>query len=113
MTFETKLEAIKFLDKGKSIREVAAELEIGAGSVQKVKKQKTELLSESNSNKSLKMSRLYISSDVNILLWRWFCTARENRNPISGPILQEKALCFARALGSMDDFKASNDWLDK
>ena len=34
--------------------------------------------------------------------------------PISGPILQEKALQIAKALDvSPDEFKASNGWLDR
>ena len=107
VTFETKLDAIKLLDEGKSIIEVAAELGIGAGSVQKVKNRNP------NCCLSLKISRLYIFSVVNILFWRWFYTARGNGYHISGPILQEKSLCFARALESIDDFKASNGWLDK
>ena len=50
-------------------------------------------------------------SDLNELLFRWFKGAREKNIPLSGPILQEKALDFAREM-KLDDFKASNGWLD-
>ena len=48
---------------------------------------------------------------MNELLFRWFKGARENNIPLSGPVLQEKALDFAKYL-NLDEFKASNGWLE-
>ena len=47
---------------------------------------------------------------INDLLWQWFSQARAKNIPLSGPILQEKAIAFALELG-IDDFKGSNGWL--
>lgn len=49
--------------------------------------------------------------DLNSLLHQWFGQARAKNMPISGPILQEKAMQFAKELGH-DEFKASNGWLE-
>ena len=43
-------------------------------------------------------------------MWDWFQCARSMNIPISGPLIQEKALEFATSLG-INEFKASNGWL--
>lgn len=43
-------------------------------------------------------------------MWDWFRTARSQSIPVSGRMLQEKALAFTKELG-IEDFKASNGWL--
>lgn len=43
-------------------------------------------------------------------LFEWFTAARSKNNPISGPLLQEKALDIAKML-CMDQLRASNGWL--
>ena len=45
-------------------------------------------------------------------MWDWFRQARDKPIPLSGPILQSKALEFASQL-AIADFKASNGWLEK
>lgn len=50
--------------------------------------------------------------DINDVVYKWFCTARAKGIPISGPIIQEKALQYSRDL-NMGGFKASNGWLDR
>jgi hypothetical protein len=44
------------------------------------------------------------------LCWDWFQEATSRRINISGPLIQEQALKFAKDLG-VDQFKASNGWL--
>lgn len=50
--------------------------------------------------------------DVEEKLLSWFTTARGNNIPVSGPLLQEKALEIAKEL-EMNDFTASVGWLDR
>lgn len=52
--------------------------------------------------------------ELNTLMWEWFQRARSLYSiPISGPMLQEKALQYASELGiSQEEFKASNGWLN-
>ena len=45
------------------------------------------------------------------MVWEWFCTARSKNMPVTGRLIQEKALMFSLELGH-DDFSASNGWLD-
>ncbi len=49
--------------------------------------------------------------ELNGLLHRWFTMARSKTFLLAAPILQEKALHFAREM-SLSDFKASNGWLE-
>lgn len=48
---------------------------------------------------------------INSLTWEWFVSSRENNEPISGLMIQAKALQIAEQL-SITKFKASNGWLE-
>jgi len=48
--------------------------------------------------------------EIDKRVFEWFCEARGRNYPITGRILQEKALVIAEHLDQMD-FKASNGWL--
>ena len=41
-------------------------------------------------------------ADVNELAWEWFCAARAKNIPVSGKMLQEKAVQLAAATGYAD-----------
>ena len=49
------------------------------------------------------------NEEINKLIWEWFKDM--SRRKLSGPILQEKALQFAKHLGSTE-FRGSNGWLE-
>ena len=48
---------------------------------------------------------------INTAVYQWFCQIRTNNSPISGPLIQTKALQISQDLG-ITDFKASNGWLE-
>ncbi|KAL4234901.1 Tigger transposable element-derived protein 2 [Mactra antiquata] len=68
---------------------------------------------ENNSNSQKQRFNAPAKFDkVNDLVFEWFsCTRAKNIN-ISGVLIQEKAKHFAQQLG-IENFKASNGWLDK
>jgi hypothetical protein len=113
VSIDTKIAAIKLLGEGNSVREVAFKLAISIGTVQKAKKKKEDLLMEGESMQYMKMACLNSGTEINTVLWRWFCTACANGYPISGPILQSKALSIAKAFDADHNFKASNGCLEK
>ena len=51
------------------------------------------------------------NEEINKLTWAWFKDITARKLPVSGPLLQERALKFATDLRN-NDFKASNGWLD-
>ena len=51
------------------------------------------------------------NEEVNKMIWEWFEDMSRRKLPISGPMLQEKALQFAKDLGNTE-FKASHGWLE-
>ena len=113
LTFSQKLEILK--EGGKSSqRAVAAKFGVSLGVVNRVIKRKLELetLAENNCNHAAKRVKNSINEDLNEQVWEWFVAARSKNIPVSGPILQEKALNIATELGQTD-FKASNGWLEK
>ena len=51
------------------------------------------------------------NEEVNQLCWEWFKDATSRQIPVSGPILQTKAMEFASSLG-VESFKVTNGWLE-
>jgi hypothetical protein len=72
------------------------------------------LLKEKESNRSFSKARIIQQRDINVVLWRWFLTARARGYLISGPVLQEKAKQIVNQLNlKVDDFSISEGWLQK
>ncbi|XP_035231605.1 jerky protein homolog-like [Stegodyphus dumicola] len=64
---------------------------------------------------TLKERKNMKTSEFNEALYKWFRQAKEKGTPISGPILQEKALKFHEVLKNGNDpkFVTSTGWLDR
>ena len=112
VSLSTKLDILQGIDAGESIRAVAERLGVSKGTVQAAKKSRQSIEVEADSNRSLSKGRQAVQSNSNILLWRWFSQARQQGFAISEPVLEGKALEVASRLG-MQEFKASQGWLDK
>ena len=77
-------------------------------------KRKLDYLTAFEENADKDRKRLCLKSpleELNVLVWEWFQKARATNIPVSGPLLQEKALEFGKEL-KVTDFKASNGWLE-
>ncbi|KAH6569988.1 hypothetical protein BASA62_004502 [Batrachochytrium salamandrivorans] len=110
----TKLAILKYLDNDHSIRATADKFKLSKGTGQSAKQNTEMLLKEAESNRSLSKERIVQQSNINVILWRWFSTARSRGYPISGPILQEKVKQIATQIGAnVGEFSASESWLQK
>ena len=114
LSLEQKVELIRAC-AGKSQRQLALEFGIGKTQVQSILKRKADILDsyDDNGNSSRKRSR-YANEheDIDELTWRWFQRVRAMNTPISGPMIQQQALDFAKHVNK-PDFKASNGWLNR
>ena len=98
-----------------SLKTLGERFGIGKTTVSDILKRKLVYKEEYERNSSGAKYRVVSTSkygDLNELVWKWFCQARTKNIPISGPIVQEKAMQFAEEL-QLSDFKGSNGWLDK
>ncbi|XP_066139197.1 tigger transposable element-derived protein 4-like isoform X2 [Euwallacea fornicatus] len=92
---------------------IAKEYEIPQSTLSTIIKNKSSILqfgAEINDQASFKRNRP--RKTVNTALVKWFEAGRKQNLPISGPVLQQKALNFAQQLGDKS-FKASSGWLEK
>ena len=115
---KARFEVIRFSDANpkESTRKIAKKFNCGKTQIQSILLKKDEILKafEANVSSNTKRSRGAKNEEVDNALLEWFQKARSKNMPISGPILQEKALQIAKALDvSPGEFKASNGWLDR
>ncbi|KAH6599235.1 hypothetical protein BASA50_003178 [Batrachochytrium salamandrivorans] len=87
----TKLAILKHLDDNHSIKATADRFKLSKGIIQSAKQNTEILLKEAESNRSLSKARIVQQSDINVILWRWFSTARSRGYPISCPVFQGKS----------------------
>ena len=96
--------------EGKSQRELAKIFGVSKTQIQNTHKRKADVLTAYDDNLPNDRKRVRIfqfEEDIDSLTFRWFQRARSLNLPISGPLIQEKALSFAKFL-KKDGFKASN-----
>lgn len=121
VSMELKLDALKRLEKGENVNKIAAELNVGRSTVLGWKNKKSEIESWclkricTESIKERKTMKCAEYEKVSEALYQWFRVQRDRGTPISGPILQEKALKFYEELKEEGEsgFTASNGWLDR
>lgn len=108
------MEVIELHEKGKSERKLADIFSCGKTQINSILKEKNAIRKEWEDFKFRGVKRLRTEKfpDINEALLEWFKTARTKNIPISGALMQEKALEIADAIG-VKDFQASNGWLEK
>ncbi|XP_054631460.1 tigger transposable element-derived protein 4-like [Dunckerocampus dactyliophorus] len=120
LSLEKKIELIRMHDKDKlSARAIAVKLSTqghrcGRTQILNILKRKQEWIEEFQSNMPLDRKRKVrktANDELNAILYEWFKDSTARQLPVSGPLLQEKAKEIATQL-QLDEFKASNGWLD-
>ena len=115
MTLDKQVCVIKLSNQGDLARKIVASLGLGKTQVQRVIRNKEEILNEWESGVSGKQKYSQVRKtqydDLNRLVWEWFCSVRAKGLPVSGTLLQSEALMFSLELNH-DAFMASSGWLE-
>ena len=110
-----RLNAINHLERKISDRKVVEKYGVSVGTVSNWWKRRDDIRSRGTNNEAIDAklpARINGQSAVlDEQIYNWFSAARANNIPVSGPILQQKALHVAELL-HFSDFKASNGWLE-
>ncbi|KAL2077796.1 hypothetical protein ACEWY4_027300 [Coilia grayii] len=107
LTLTDKVNLIKEAESTKMRRQQLGEkFGIGKTTVTDIIKKKNQYLKqfEDGSRQRVKTTKF---EDVSALVWMWFQQAQAKNIPVSGPMVQEKALAIATDIG-VSDFKVSN-----
>ena len=110
---EIKYKALLELEKGKSNWEVAKSFGVPAKTLSTWKKSKDKVFEAfqkgSATTKGIKVGTY---DQVNKAVLKRFARLRSENVPVSGVLIKEKALYFAKEL-NFEKFQASDGWLDK
>ena len=114
VTLSERVDVIKEGEKGQSSRELSAKFGVGRTQIQCILKRKAEVMAEYESAASpskRRNARPTGNEPINELCLKCFLEATNRKINVSGPMIQEKALQFAREL-DIPTFTASNGWLE-
>lgn len=120
VTIAQKLEAIKRLDQGNLLKNVASDYGVGVSTVAEWRQKRNKLEQWSSVLASPNVKRKSMKSGeynkIDEALYLWFTQQRDKGTPLSGPILQEKAISISEDLPvreAPDTFTASDGWLGR
>ena len=111
-TCKIKYKALKELEKGTAHKKVAALFGVPGSTLSTWKKNKDKIYKQFESGQLSKRVKPEKYEQINRAVHKWFLMLRSENVPISGPMLKEKAIEFAKEL-SAESFQASEGWLDK
>ena len=116
LTLHEKVDVIAYKDKSPAIgiREIAEKFQCGKTQIQSTLRDKRKLLDKfaTNGNAASKRARMCRFQNINSAMLEWFRMARTKNIPVSGPMLQAKAVAVAEQM-QLENFKVSNGWLEK
>ena len=109
-----KVEIVRYLATGKKQIDAAKFFKVPRGTVTQIAKDKEKILAEfsKDRNFSAKSFKKSPYDAIDEPLARWVRLMRENKVPLSGEMIQEKALAFAAEKG-LHNFCASGGWLTR
>ena len=113
-TLKEKYEAIKKLESGCANKNVAAVYDVSPNTLSTWLKSKDKIVKAFEGGTSSKTQKLKPCGNENLerALYTWFVQMRWQGVPVSGPVLREKALSYAKEM-DIKDFIASNGWFDQ
>ena len=116
LTLAERINEIKRSEKGGKSIAIATSLGIGKTQIQSIILDKENLKErwekgEDAGRKTVKRMKCMFG-DLNDRVFDWFCEAREKNVPLTGALIQEKALLLSVQMNH-DSFTASNGWLQK
>lgn len=98
-----------------TLKQLSEQFGIGLSTVSDILSKKNDYIAQLAQAPSCSRQRLVKKSEFGLLndaLYEWFGKARSKGIPISGPLLQEKAVQLAQT-AQIANFSASNGWLEK
>lgn len=116
VSIEDKLKAIKRLDMGETIKNVAKDYGVGevtVGDWRRNRRKIEQWCSNQPSTSQRKTMKDGEYEKINKTLFLWFTQQRSKGVPISGPILQQKAVLMSKEFPETSQFTASAGWLDR
>ncbi|CAL1539922.1 unnamed protein product [Lymnaea stagnalis] len=117
LTLEQRMEALQKIDAGWTLKQVAEQFNCGMTQISQIKRKREEVLKlwEEGGRADRKHVKKRKSNyeELNSKVFHWYCEKRASQFPIAitGKRIQEKGVQLAKEL-SLDDFKASNGWLE-
>ena len=116
LKLKQKVDVIKYKEKhqNSSTRSLAEIFGVAKTQIQCILKRKHEIIEDFENNQppnKKRKLRVTENEQINVLLLEWFKDVISRRLPVTGPMMQERALMFASEL-NVDSFKASNGWLE-
>lgn len=115
LSLAEKVKLISEIDKGvKKKKEIAIDFGIPSSTLSTIIKNREKILkiAENGISSDRKRVKICTYNDIDEAVLDWVKMVRDKNESISGPIIREKALAFAKSLGHVD-FIASVGWLDK
>ncbi|XP_077148040.1 uncharacterized protein LOC143808830 isoform X2 [Ranitomeya variabilis] len=101
-------------ENNQSIGSLASQFGVSRAQIFQIIKRRQELLDALQNNVSgdrIRRRRRTTNDKLNSAVWDWLLSIRDTDVTLSGRIIREKALQIAQDMG-IQDFKASNGWLD-
>lgn len=117
LNVETKLKILERLSKGESGASLAKIYGVGTSTISDIKVKRSQLeqfaskLDSEEGTLKRKTARSANNKALEDAMYIWFTQRRSLGEPISGPLICEKALQFNEQLNGPRDFKASSGWL--
>ncbi|XP_064412796.1 jerky protein homolog-like [Latimeria chalumnae] len=118
LPLEKKVVIVNRLENGESVTKLAKEYGLGQSTVSDLKRNSGKILKYASKMETgagllaRKIMRQPVEVKLDEALYNWFLQKRAKGEPVSGPILSEKALQFHQAMGCRSEFKASHGWLE-